>query len=233
MARYLFVAALLGALAVGLLTEFVTRADSGASLSSQEVRVSALRQEDGDVLVAVQQRKTEGGWSERQLPRLNLLPAEAPAGRWHASSALDLRGESGPAGQFYLPSAIQPARSLSLAQYLSFCSDVSDQGQSVSTFLTSAAQGDPTWSEFFFAVETLIGSLQAVEPPDELSAYHDALTRLAISTAQFAVLQPADQVMDFAELAAPYSLDGPALEAAERSLDEQLAQRMRDADCIE
>lgn len=233
MARNLFTLALFGVMAVGLLTAMVTPTDGGANPSEHEVRVNLLRRDGGDVVVAVQQRDPEGRWGERQRPRLNRLRADAPTGHWYASSALTLRSESAPAGQFYNPPATGPARSLTVAQYLSFCSDVSDQGESVAAFLTSAAQGEPTWAQFSSAVDALVASLRAVDPPAALSAYHAALTRLAISTAQYAVLQPGDEVMDFADLAAPFSLDGPALEAAERSLDEELALRMRNAGCIE
>ena len=144
-----------------------------------------------------------------------------------------MRGESGLDGQFYRPSTIQPAHSLTVARYLSFCPDVSDQGESVAAFLTGTVRGELTWGQSYYAVDSLVGGLQAVEPPTELAAYHAALIKLAISTAQYAVLQPAHGVMDFADLSAPYYLDGPALEAAERSLDEELRSRMRDADCIE
>lgn len=44
---------------------------------------------------------------------------------------------------------------------------------------------------------------------------------------------PAHGVMDFADLSAPCSMDGPALEPAERSPDEEPRSRMRDADFIE
>ena len=103
----------------------------------------------------------------------------------------------------------------------------------MATYLSGAAQGEPTWGQFLSAVETLIESLQTTGPPPALAAYHATLTRLAISTAQYAVLQPPAAIMDFADLAAPYSLDGPALARAEQSLDDQLAERMRDAGCIE
>lgn len=233
MTRYLFVASLFGVMAVGLMTAIGARADGSGEPSENEIRINLLRRDDGDVVVAVQQRDPEGRWGDRQRPRLNRLRADAPTGHWHASSALTLRSEPAPAGQFYTLRTIGPARSLNVAQYLSFCSDISDQGESVAAFLTSAAHREPTWAQFSLAVDALVGSLRAVEPPEALSSYHAALTRLAISTAQYAVLQPGDEIVDFADLVVPFSLDGPALESAERSLDEELAFSMRDAGCIE
>ena len=123
-------AALLGVIALGLLAAVTIRAGSGAAEGETEIRVNLLRQDDGDVLVAVQQREATRVWGERQRPRLNRLPAEAPAGRWHASSALSVSSEASTAGEFYVVREVQPTRQLTVAQYLAFCSDVSDSGGS-------------------------------------------------------------------------------------------------------
>ena len=78
---WLAVAAIIGAASVGALW-----ASSGGET---ELRVNARRLADGRVEVAVQQREANG-WSERLLPRLRLLSADAPAGRWRNSSAVKL-----------------------------------------------------------------------------------------------------------------------------------------------
>ena len=58
--------------------------------SSGEVRIVAQRSEDGSVRVGLQERGVDGGWGERLRPELGVLPADAPAGAWRASSPLDI-----------------------------------------------------------------------------------------------------------------------------------------------
>ena len=58
-----------------------------ASSGEAEVRVAARHVDDGRVEIAVQQRSGDG-WSERQLPAMRFLPADAPAGEWRASSGV-------------------------------------------------------------------------------------------------------------------------------------------------
>lgn len=79
---WLAVAVMIGAAGVAALW-----ASSGGG--DTEIRVNARRLADGRVEVAVQQRGADG-WGERQLPRLRLLPADAPAERWRHSSPLTL-----------------------------------------------------------------------------------------------------------------------------------------------
>ncbi|MCY3572463.1 MAG: hypothetical protein OXH19_14135 [Chloroflexi bacterium] len=77
MARFPFVAAQLGTLAVGLHTEAVT-CTGRANQRDNEIRVNVLRQDKGNVLVAVQQHKTEE--AERAQQRSNLLLVDASDG---------------------------------------------------------------------------------------------------------------------------------------------------------
>ena len=51
-----------------------------------EARVSYLKTEDGRAQLAVQFRRDGGPWSERVLPELNEVPADATPGRWLNSS---------------------------------------------------------------------------------------------------------------------------------------------------
>ncbi len=55
-----------------------------------ELRIGARRLEDGRVEFALQRRTADGSWSGRLLPSARYLPAGTEAGRWLASSALDV-----------------------------------------------------------------------------------------------------------------------------------------------
>ena len=59
-----------------------------AATQSDDVRVAARKHADGRVEVALQQAQEDGSWGERQLPELRFMPADAPAGQWLTSSAL-------------------------------------------------------------------------------------------------------------------------------------------------
>ena len=59
-----------------------------AATQSDDVRVAARKHADGRVEVALQQAQEDGTWGERQLPELRFMPADAPAGQWLTSSAL-------------------------------------------------------------------------------------------------------------------------------------------------
>ena len=68
---------------------------AGLALAAQgesEVRVAAIRHDDGRVEVAVQQYGTDG-WGERQLPEYRILPADS-SGEWLASSAVAVEAET-------------------------------------------------------------------------------------------------------------------------------------------
>ena len=60
--------------------------------SGETVRVVALRADDGDVHVALQQR-VQGVWAERQRPAANVLRTGVPANTWLASSPVMLPGK--------------------------------------------------------------------------------------------------------------------------------------------
>ena len=66
---------------IGLIAGAVYAASDGDT----EVRVSALRHDDGRVEVAVQQRDAEGNWGERIKPELRFVPTDRP-GIWLNSS---------------------------------------------------------------------------------------------------------------------------------------------------
>ena len=64
----------------------------------EQVRVAALKRDDGSVVFAIESQGADGRWESRQLPRQRVMPADAPSGRWLASSAVDLpdRAEQAP-----------------------------------------------------------------------------------------------------------------------------------------
>ena len=66
---------------IGLIAGAVYAASDGDT----EVRVSALRHDDGRVEVAVQQRDTDGNWGERVRPELRFVPTDQ-TGVWLNSS---------------------------------------------------------------------------------------------------------------------------------------------------
>ncbi|MDE2968356.1 MAG: hypothetical protein OXS30_12840 [Chloroflexota bacterium] len=57
-----------------------------------EVRINAMRESDGDVQFALQQRQPDGAWGARQEPRVNRLPA-SHSGRWANSSPVSVSWE--------------------------------------------------------------------------------------------------------------------------------------------
>lgn len=68
---------------------------AGLALAAQgesEVRVAAVRHDDGTVEVAVQQHGADG-WGERQLPDYRFLPADS-SGEWLVSSAVGVEAGS-------------------------------------------------------------------------------------------------------------------------------------------
>ncbi|MYB22684.1 MAG: hypothetical protein F4066_00220 [Chloroflexi bacterium] len=80
-----WVAALVGALTT-LGVQALTRT------GEIEVRINAMRESDGDVQFALQQRQPDGAWGERQEPRVNRLPA-SHSGRWANSSPVSVTWE--------------------------------------------------------------------------------------------------------------------------------------------
>ena len=58
------------------------------------VRIAALKRDDGSVVVAIESMGADGRWSSRQLPQRRVLSAEAPSGAWLASSPVELSSAS-------------------------------------------------------------------------------------------------------------------------------------------
>ena len=63
-----------------------------AADGESEVRVAAVRHEDGSVEVAVQRHGTDG-WGQRQLPEYRFLPVDS-SGEWLVSSAVGIEAET-------------------------------------------------------------------------------------------------------------------------------------------
>ena len=78
------VAALAAALAASIAAVMTIGGHGGPH--GPEARVSHLGLEDGGAQLAVQFRRDGGPWSERVVPDLSVVPADAPAGRWLSSS---------------------------------------------------------------------------------------------------------------------------------------------------
>jgi len=70
---------------IGIIAGAVYAAGHGET----EVRVATIRHDDGRVEVAVQQRNTDGGWDERQLPPARFLPPGV-TGEWRVSSSVSV-----------------------------------------------------------------------------------------------------------------------------------------------
>ena len=68
----------------------LTPGSSAADLAAMDVpvRIVARRLTDGRLEFALQQRREDGGWGDRQFPRARFLPTRAGVGRWLASSAM-------------------------------------------------------------------------------------------------------------------------------------------------
>jgi len=85
-----FLALFLCAALVGVLTTLGVQALTRTG--EIEVRINAMRESDGDVQFALQQRQPDGAWGERQEPRVNRLPA-SHSGRWANSSPVSVSWE--------------------------------------------------------------------------------------------------------------------------------------------
>lgn len=70
---------------IGVVAGAVYAASSGEA----EVRVAAVRHDDGSVEIAVQQRDAEGDWGDRQFPTARFLPAGV-TGEWRTSSPVSV-----------------------------------------------------------------------------------------------------------------------------------------------
>ncbi len=62
------------------------------NVATAEVRINALRLDDGRTEFGLQQRQTGGEWSDRLLPRGRYFPADSSVDRWLNSSPLTLEG---------------------------------------------------------------------------------------------------------------------------------------------
>lgn len=81
----------LALVAIGSLTFVIVGANSHQNTPA-EVRINARPLADGRVEFALQQRKPDGSWGDRQLPRVRKLPANAQVDRWLSSSPVSLAG---------------------------------------------------------------------------------------------------------------------------------------------
>ena len=81
---FILAAALAGALAAAVAV--ILTVGGHDAPHGPEARVSYQRLDDGRARLAVQFRRDGGEWSERAAPALNVVPADAPAGRWLNSS---------------------------------------------------------------------------------------------------------------------------------------------------
>ena len=77
-------------------SDTVDREDEQAS-----VRVAALKRADGSIVFAIESMQADVGWSERQLPQLRVLAADAPSGIWYVSSIVELPAEEEPEGPLF------------------------------------------------------------------------------------------------------------------------------------
>ncbi len=85
-------AAVLAAILLGAASLVLVDSDpASAQTGTSEVRIVARRLADDRIEFGLQHRES-GNWSARQLPDRRFFPADATAGRWLASSPLDIPG---------------------------------------------------------------------------------------------------------------------------------------------
>ena len=79
-AKTLIIALLVGIIALGA-------GIAVAHTDGTEIRITAMRHDDGRIEFAVQEREGEG-WGERILPRARFFPASGREGRWLNSTPI-------------------------------------------------------------------------------------------------------------------------------------------------
>jgi len=173
-----------------------------------EVRVAAQRLEGGLIEFAVQQREADGSWSERQEPSANRMRAEGVQERWLVSTPVEIAVEveveaSHAVGDLYV-NPTQPTRQLSRSEYLDLICGGSVQiegleigGEGVMITVV------PTWQMFFDRYDQVTSTLLAIVPPPDLSDWHEALTLVTSAYAQYAMLQPQDELVGLNDLVIP------------------------------
>ena len=84
----------LACLAIGVLVAVVSGAVTSPAAAQQaddEVRIVARKLDNGKIEFALQQRRADASWGDRQLPSKRLFPATATVGSWLQSTPLTMR----------------------------------------------------------------------------------------------------------------------------------------------
>lgn len=234
MLKYLLITALVASLIGGVATYAVTAATRTVET---EVRISAQRVDDGRVEFALQQRNADGEWSDRMLPNRRFFPAEGFVNRWANSTPLTVVSDSGL--DFYVNNA-EPTRSLSVSQYLDFCSDPANQlaTSAVAAAIAPAtdsgeANAVSTWGGLLVSADRLVTAWNSVAPPLAFGEFHDAQLLGLRAIAHYAYLKPSTEEVDILELLIPTVFALIPAQTAEDALSPDVRAQLTNAGCIE
>lgn len=236
MLKYLLITALVASLIGGVATYAVTAATRTVET---EVRISAQRVDDGRVEFALQQRNDGGEWSDRMLPNRRFFPAEGFVNRWANSTPLTVAGEV-EAPDLYVNDT-KPTRSLTVSEYIAFCSDPGSQirgslltaAMAIAESIAENETETPTWGAVFVSFDFFVTLWNSVAPPTALRDFHNARLLAFTAVAQYAYAQPSSEEINVFELLIPSLIALGPIQAAQNGLDPQLRAQLAAAGCIE
>ncbi len=232
MIKHLLVTALLASVLGGVATY---AAGAARQTVETEVRINAQRLDDGRVEFALQQRDEDGAWSDRQLPSRRFFPASGFLNRWANSTPITVVGAIEVADVYV--NNTQPTRTLSLNEYVEFCSDPSNQltAESIAAIM-SASDGNSetaTWGEFFAIADGVLSLFRSINPPAELGDWHQGQILGLTLITQYAYLKPSHEALEPLELLIPGLVIAQRLTEVETNLDAELRERLTEAGCID
>lgn len=231
MVKYLLITALLASVLGGVATYAVGAARQTVET---EVRINAQRLDDGRVEFALQQRNEDGAWSDRQLPSRRFFPTSGFVNRWANSTPITVVGAIEVADMYV--NNTQPTRTLSVNEYVEFCSDPSTQltAEGIAA-IRSASDGNSetaTWGEFFAVADGLLSLFRSINPPAGLGDWHQGQILGLTLITQYAYLKPSEEALEPLELLIPGLVGAQQLTEAETNLDAELRERLTEAGCI-
>ena len=236
MLKYLLTTALVASLIAGVATYAVTAVTQTVET---EVRISAQRVDGDRVEFALQQRNADGEWSERILPARRFFPAEGFVNRWANSTPITVSSEI-EVPDVYV-NTTTPTRSLTVDEYIAFCSDPTNQIDAsvfadVVAGMEGAIESDTetlTWGRAFTGIDLIVTLWNSVAPPAVLRDFHSAQLLALTAFAQYAYVQPSSETIDVFELLIPALIALGPFQAAQSALDPQLRAQLAAAGCIE
>lgn len=232
MVKYLLITALLASVLGGVATYAVGAARQTVET---EVRINAQRLDDGRVEFALQQRNEDGAWSDRKLPSRRFFPSSGFVNRWANSTPITVVGAIEVADVYM--NNTQPTRTLSVHEYVEFCSNPSNQLTAESIAVIMSASDDnsetATWGEFFAIADGVLSLYRSINSPAELGDWHQGQILWVTLITQYAYLKPSDETLDLLELLIPGIVVAQRLIEVETNLDAELRERLTEAGCID